>query len=137
MLRYLYYIFYLTFIITLQTFAQSKWVPFLQPTYTKPVTNLTASNNGNVSFNVQINGMQTSDQKVVTTVYQSLSIPDGELMIKEGSPQIPMMTKLIAIPDCDNVSISVTPSNQLNFANYNVLPAPRYDKRKLPDGTDE
>ena len=137
MLRYLFYIFCLTIIITLQTFAQSTWVPFLQPTYTKPATILTTSNNSNVSFNVQINGMQTSDQKIGVTGYQSLSIPDGELMIKEGSPQIPMMTKLIAIPDCDNVSISVSPSNQLQFANYNVPPAPRYEKKKLPDGTDQ
>jgi tetratricopeptide (TPR) repeat protein len=113
------------------------WVPFLKSSYSKPATNLTASNNSNVSFNIQINGMQTSDKKIDTSAYQSLSIPDGEVMTKEGSPQMPMITKLIAIPDCGNVSISVTPSNQLQFANYNVLPVPRYDKKKLPDGSDE
>ena len=137
MLRFLCYLFYLTVIITLQTFAQETWVPFLQPTYSKPATNLTVSNNSNVSFNVQINGMETSDKKVDASAYQSLSIPDGEVMTKEGSPQMPMITKLIAIPDCDNFSISVIPSNQLQFANYNILPTPRYEKKKLPDGTDE
>jgi hypothetical protein len=137
MLRYLCYLFYLTIIMSLPTFAQETWVPFLQQTYTKPATNLTVSNNSNVSFNVQINGMQTSDKKVDASVYQSISIPDAEVMTKEGSPQIPMMTKLIAIPDCDNVSITVSPSNQLQFENYNVLPVPRYEKKKLPDGSDE
>ena len=80
MLRYLFYLFCLSVIITLQSFAQGTWVPFLQQTYTKPTTNLTVSNNSNVSFNVQINGMQSSDKKVDTFTYQSLSIPDGEVM---------------------------------------------------------
>ena len=137
MLRYLYYMLCLTVVITVQTFAQPKWVPFLQQTKTKPTTNLTASNNSTVSFTVQINGMEVSNAKAGTTTYQSLSIPDGEVMTKAGSPQVPIISKLIAIPDCDNVTISVTPSNELQFANYNIPPAPRYDKKKLPDGSDD
>ncbi len=137
MLRYLYYMLCLTVIITVHTFAQPKWVPFLQQTKTKPTTNLTASNNSTVSFNVQINGMEVSNAKAGTTTYQSLSIPDGEVMTKAGFPQVPIISKLIAIPDCDNVTISVTPSNELQFANYNIPPTPRYDKKQLPDGSDD
>ncbi len=137
MLRYLYYIFCLTVIITVQTFAQTTWVPFLQQTKTKPTTNLTTSNNNTVSFTVQINGMEASNIKAGTSAYQSLSIPDGEVMTKAGSPQVPIISKLIAIPDCDNVSISITPSNELQFPNYNVLPVARYDKKQLPDGSDD
>ena len=135
MLRYLYYIFTLSIIITMQIFAQSVWVPFLQQTKTNPTTNLTASNNSAVSFNVQINGMESSNKKIGTSDYQSLSIPDGEVMTKEGSPQVPMITKLIAIPDCDNVSISISPSDEHQFANYNVIPAPKYEKKEQSDGS--
>jgi hypothetical protein len=122
--------------MTTQTFAQYRWVPFLQQTKTEPTVTLASSNNNNVSFSIKINGMLVADKKVGETAYQLLSIPDGELMMQEGSPQVPMITKLIAIPDCDNVSISVTYSNKLGFEKYNILPAPRFEKKKGQDGSD-
>jgi len=137
MVRYFYLMLCLSTLIVVQTFAQPKWVPFLQQTKTKPTTNLSASNSSAVSFTVQINGMEASDIKAGTSAYQSLSIPDGEVMTKPGSPQVPVISKLIAIPDCDNVAVSVSPSNQFQSANYNVLPVPRYDKKQLPDGSSD
>ena len=137
MLHNLLYTLCLMVIMTIQTIAQQNWVPFLLQTKTKPTINLTASNSGTVSFTVQINGMETSHRKVGVSEYQKLSIPDGEVMTQEGLPQVPMITKLIAIPDCGDVSISVSRSNELQFTNYNVLPSPRYEKKKSPDGSDE
>lgn len=137
MLRKLFYISFLAIIIASQTFAQTSWVPFLQQTKTKPTTNLTSSNNNSVSFTVQINGMETSTRKISEVQYQSLSIPDCEIMSKEGLPQVPFITKLIAVPDCDNVSISVSNSNLFSFSDYDIIPAPRYEHKKLPDGSDQ
>ena len=137
MLRKLFYILCLTAIIVLRTFAQTSWVSFLQQTKTKPTINLTSSNNNIVSFTVQINGMETSAKTISEVQYQSLSIPDCEIMSKEGSPQLPFITKLIAVPDCDNVSISVSNSNMLSFSDYEIIPAPRYEHKKLPDGRDQ
>lgn len=136
MLRNIFYIFCFMIITTLQSFPQSTWVPFLQQAKTKPTTNLTLSNSNIVSFTVQINGMETSGRKIGEVSYQGLSIPDCEVMTKEGLPQVPVITKLIAIPDCGEVSISVSPSNEFHFSNYNILPAPRYEKKKLPDGSE-
>ena len=79
--------------------------------------------------------MESSNVKAGETQYQNISIPDAEVMTKEGLPQVPVITKLIAIPDCGDVTISISPSGQLNFPGYNILPAPRYEKKELPDGT--
>lgn len=55
--------------------------------------------------------------------------------MREGAPEIPLISKLIAVPNCDDVIISVTPSNKLEFVNYNVCPFPRYERQEWPDGS--
>ena len=122
MLHKLIFMFCFAVLITLQTFAQIKWVPFLQQTKTEAETNLTTSNNGTVSFTVQINGMETSNSTIEQTQYQSITIPGCEVMIKEGLPQVPVLSKLIAVPDCDDISITVMPSNRFEFSGYNNWP---------------
>lgn len=88
----------LLILILTNTYPQQKWVPFSSQEKSSPLVNLLASNNNIVSFTIQIKGMFTADQKVNEKSYQRLSIPDGEDMTKEGLPQLPMITKLIAIP---------------------------------------
>ncbi len=97
---------------------------FQQPT-AAPVINL-VSNSNNVSFSVQINDLLISEKTIANCKYNCLSIQDGEIMMQEGLPQLPMITKLIAVPDCDNILISVSPSNEMYLSNYNILPAPSF-----------
>lgn len=135
MLRQLLYISCLVVTMTMQLFAQQTWVPFLQQEKTTPSVTLLTSNTNIVSFTVQINGMFAEEKKVGDVVYRKLSIPDADVMTEQGLPHVPMITKLIAIPDCDEVSISVVPSNELEFADYDVIPAPRYERKEWPDGS--
>ncbi|MCX6150068.1 MAG: C25 family cysteine peptidase [Ignavibacteriales bacterium] len=136
MFKNIFIISFLLCVIALQISAQEKWIPFYKQERSAPSVNLTTSNNNNVSFTVQINGISVSDRKLEKITYQSLSFPEGEVISKEGSPQVPMITKLIAIPDCNDISISVIPSDQKEFKNYNIVPAPRYEKKKWQDGSD-
>lgn len=80
--------------------------------------------------------MSVSNKNVDKVTYQSLSIPEAEVIIQEGLPQVPIITKLIAIPDCDDVSLNITPTNEIVLMDYNILPAPRLEKKKLQDGTE-
>ncbi len=137
MFSYLLYILSLIIVMTISIPAQPNWIAFHQQTKTKPSIILTSSDNSNVSFTVQINGMYAADKKNEAVIYRSLSIPDGELIIEEGSPQLPMISKLIAIPDCDDVSFSLSPSNKIEFTNYNILPAPKYQSKKWQDDSGE
>lgn len=127
------YILTITVLISIQLFSQSRWIPLLQQTKTATSINLSSSNKNNVSFTIQINGITVVDRKVEGINYQQLSIPNGEVIVEEGSPQIPIVSKLIAIPDCDDISFSVIPSNPVEFNNYNILPVPKFEKKKWED----
>ncbi|MBU2492132.1 MAG: T9SS type A sorting domain-containing protein [Bacteroidetes bacterium] len=135
MLRQILCTIYFVVLITTQVFAQQKWVSFSGKGKEKSAVNLLSSNNSGVSFTVQVNGMEKTEKRVEYTTYNSLSIPDAVKISEEGLPQLPFITKVIAIPDCDDVSISVTPSNKIKLKGYNVLPAPRFEKKESADGS--
>jgi hypothetical protein len=139
-------------IITInQTFSQQTWIPFTsqstvynqsagtqvkQSISQKQNTILLSSGNSGVSFTVHVDGMTVNEKNIGVASYMGLSIPDCEVTMKEGSPQLPMIVKLIAIPDCDDVILSVTSSNETNLNNYKIVPAPGYISKKQPDGDD-
>lgn len=134
MKRKILFTFCLIVLITIRAFSQETWLPFLEQTKTAPTVNVSSSNNNTVSFSVQINGMSVSQKIVDSTTYQSITIPGEGLTRIAGSPEVPVITKLVAIPDCDNVTISISPSGQLEFSNYYVIPAPGYQKKYFRDG---
>jgi hypothetical protein len=132
-----------------QTFSQQTWIPFTQKNIDfkhpsgeqlqqvvaiKKNTKLLSSGTGGVSFSVHIDGMTVDEKNIGDSSFQGLSVPDASAIIKEGSPQLPMIVKLIAIPDCDEATISITASNELNLDNYNVIPAPGYMSKNLQGG---
>ena len=121
--------------MTTQLFSQQSWVPFLRQDKTPPELTLLHSDNNTVSFNVRVNGMLSTFKKIGENDYQRLSIHNSEVMTTEGAPALPVITKLIAVPDCDDVTITVTPSNEIQFSNYAVIPAPKYERQDLPDGS--
>ncbi len=105
-----------TLIVTIQIRAQSVWVDFGAQTKAPPEANLLQSGENSVSFTVQINGMRSREIKYQNQTYQRISIPDGERTGKEGLPEVPFVTQLIAVPDCDDVIITVMPSGELQFS---------------------
>jgi hypothetical protein len=123
------------FLLSFPVYSQQLWLPFLESSQKPPETNLLQSNNQEVTFTIGINGMLSGDKFFNNQKYQRLAIPDGERFQEAGFPEVPVISKLIAVPDCDEVIISVTPSHELDFPDYYVIPAPRYESKKLPDGS--
>lgn len=135
MLRHFYYISLLVVFMTTRLFSQQTWIPFQKQEKTPPEVSVIQSDNNAVSFSVRINGMLSNDKKIGAKNYQRLSIPNSEVMTSAGDPALPVITKLIAVPDCDDVTITVTPSNEIQFSNYFVIPAPKYERQDFPDGS--
>ena len=54
--------------------------------------------------------------------------------MEDGEPDVPVITTLVAVPDCEDVIISIIPSNKLELSNYNVCPTPTYQKQYQQDG---
>ncbi len=122
------------FLMIFRTFAQQVWVPFLQESKAPPSVTLQQSNSNAVSFSLQVKGMSVTQKNISNNSYNRLSIPDGEHLTEKGSPELPVISKLIAIPDCDDVILSIIPSGRREFSNYNVSPVPTYQEKQLPDG---
>jgi len=114
-------------------FAQD-WVTFTKSNPEPPIINLIQSNNQQVGFNVEVCGMFKNDLTEEGEPFQRIEIPGAGKTMETGSPELPYIRQLIAIPECDDVNISVNISSQTNFNNYNIYPAPDYEEVQDPSG---
>ncbi len=113
--------------------GQSQWVPFTSPTPQNVEVSLIESDNASVEFNVSVGGMYEFDTTVLSTTFDRVSIPGAGSGTTIGSPEMPFVRQLIAIPECDDVSLSINVTGTLNFSNYNIYPAPDYVEVYSPD----
>ncbi len=121
-----FYFLALTFVILGFCKGQASWVAFSSPDPQQPRVTLQASDNSNVVFEVETFGMYSTEITEQGDTYQRLQIPGCSSTTDTGAPEIPYVRKLIAIPKCDQVSLSVTVNDQSTLSNYYVYPAPEY-----------
>jgi hypothetical protein len=100
-----------------------------------PEINVQRNDNQQVSFTVSLSGMYVESKTGTGSVYKRLSMPECQTTNEVGSPEIPVISKMIAIPECSNFSITVTMSEQQTFSNYVVYPVPEQEARSNGDGT--
>lgn len=106
--------------------AQENWVTFNKTTPEEPTVTLIQSNTSAVVFNVQTPGMYSAEITTGGGVYQRLRLPGQINTTTEGYPEIPAIRQLIAIPQCDEVNITLQTNSPVYFTNYTVYPAPAY-----------
>jgi len=116
------------------SYGQERWVPFTKATECKPIFNLQHSSNENVSFTVETSGMVVRDVLGKEKTYQRLAIPDQNRSTEVGFPEIPVISQLIAIPDCDQVNLRIIPTDSIEMENYYVYPVPQLVEKYSPDG---
>ncbi len=104
--------------------SQQTWTVFTDSVPIAPEFVIISSDSTTFRFSVEVSGMFENDTTFDNTTYQRINI-QGYLENQEsGYPEIPSITKYIAIPDCDNYNISFSVTNQLSFNNYNIFPTP-------------
>jgi len=92
------------------------------------------STNERVSFSVEIGGMEVEDILYQGQNYQRLVVPGQRRYERTGFPEIPVLSQLIAIPDCEEVKLTIIPMDSLEFKGYNVYPVPELVRRYSPQG---
>jgi len=102
------------------------WVEFTKSTPESPVINLTRSDNLQVDFNLEVCGMYKQALTEGNETFQRVSIPSWSVLTETGQPELPFIRQLIAIPECDDISLSVNITGQTSFSYYNIYPAPEY-----------
>jgi len=66
---------------------------------TPPEVSVSRSDNQQVSFTVGVSGMYVETKNEASGVYKRLSMPQCNVMGAVGSPEIPVITRMVAIPE--------------------------------------
>jgi len=100
-----------------------------------PEVSVSRSDNQQVSFTVGLSGMYVESKNETGGLYKRLSMPQCQKMGAVGSPELPVVTQMVAIPECSDVNVVVTMSGVQTFSNYLVYPVPMQEVRNNEDGT--
>jgi hypothetical protein len=83
-----------------------QWVNFSNSESTTPEMNLLTSNAQTVSFAVTVPGIYTLDTVVNGTAFTRLILPSGKAINPVGSPELPVLTYRVAIPECTGIELN-------------------------------
>jgi tetratricopeptide (TPR) repeat protein len=106
-------------------FLMASWVAFRSGDDQLHI-NLTQSNNSGVCFTVSLNGMDCEQVNHNGVTYDRISVPETSGYGIMGSPAIPRISKLIAIPECQDVVLTVSSNTPAVMNNYNLYPNPQF-----------
>jgi len=105
--------------------SAATWVEITDSNENPPEIDLRDSSADSVVICITIPGFFKDDETEDQTTYQKIWFDEGELALADsGFPQLPVIRKLIAIPDCDSVIVDITPYGPNYLTNYLIYPAP-------------
>jgi len=105
--------------------AQPQWISFSSNLPSKSEVKILTSTNQEIHYQVEILGMNQESKTFNGVNYQRLSVPGGQKWGDPGYPELPSVGKLLAVPECNGMNISIVFTDSLIFNGYNVYPTPR------------
>lgn len=115
--------------------AQKQWVSFTKTTPEEPTITLQQSSTSAVVYNVQTPGMYSTTVNSGGGVYQRISLPGQTQISRTGSPEIPAIKQLVAIPEGADIFLSIQTNTPVYHNNYMVFPAPDHQLETTPYNT--
>ncbi|MBI9039419.1 MAG: hypothetical protein JEY97_14900 [Bacteroidales bacterium] len=116
-------------ISVIKVLPAQEWVEFTASETTEPVYTILSSNKDSVEFNLKIPGLYSTE----IDSFQRIEIKGHSVMDSIGFPELPVLSYLVAIPECDSIGISIILSDSIKLNDFNIYPAPEY----VIDTTDE
>nr|NQU93759.1 hypothetical protein [Bacteroidota bacterium] len=110
------------------------WVVFTKSVPEPPIIALTRSDNQQVDFTLEVCGMYKQDIIEDSETFQRVSVPSWETIAETGKPELPFIRQLVAIPECSDVTLTVSIGGQTAFSNYNIYPAPGFQEVQDQNG---
>ena len=108
-----------------------EWINFNDSEASVPSYDVTNSTSSIVTFELEIPGMNSTDVDAYNRVY----IPEHSRMDSVGYPEVPFVSYLVAIPECDNVILNITVSDSVVIDNMNIYPAPEWIEHSNGDNS--
>ena len=100
------------------------WVGLTKTTPSEPEVSVVHSDNRQITFSVSLPGFFVTSKTEAGITYQRLSIHGCRVAGVAGEPEIPIIIKHIAVPDCDQIDYSVQITASQTLSDYNVYPVP-------------
>jgi len=107
------------FLFALLANAQS-WLEFKPSETTEPKYDVITSTDSLVKFTVDVPGLFETE---IDSFYR-VQIKNHTRMDSVGYPEMPVVSFLVAIPECDSVGFNIVINDSISFTDYNVYPAP-------------
>jgi len=97
-----------------------EWISFDNSDKTKTSYEINQSDNIAVDLDITIPGMNSE----IVSGYNRVNILEQVSMDSVGCPEVPIVTYLIAIPDCNGVDLEITAIDSTIISNVNIYPKP-------------
>nr|NQU91926.1 hypothetical protein [Bacteroidota bacterium] len=120
-------ILFVLFVLCVSLIEAQDWTEFSTCEVTSPSYCIFQSNDTIVQFNVTVPGMF----ETAVDTFNRVNIKEHTKMDSVGFPEMPIVTFLIAIPDCDSVNLNIALMDSVQYTGYNIYPAPEL----VPDTT--
>lgn len=109
-----------TFVLFLASISAQNWIEFSTSENTTPQYDLLQSNDTIVIFVVTIPGMF----ETAIDPFNRVNIEGHTKMDSIGYPEMPIVSFLVAIPNCDSVNMNIALMDSVQYTGYNIYPAP-------------
>ncbi len=96
------------------------FVEFTASESTNPKYDIIHSNDTMVKFKVLVQGMF----ETIVDTFNRVNIKEHTKMDFVGYPEMPIISFLVAIPDCDSVYLNIALLDSVQYTGYNIYPAP-------------
>jgi len=116
--------------LAINSFCQ-EYIEFKPSENTDARCNILTSNDTIVEFEVILPGIYSTE----VDSFNRVEVKDHSRMKSAGSPEVPVLTFLVAIPECDDVNIAVELLDSIRIENINIYPAPEIVEDSTGEGS--
>ena len=117
------------------TVHAQNWVNLGSANPTEVTLTVTSSNNRTITLRAVTGGFNVTEVSENGVVYQRIELPGSEFNCEEGSPELPIIHQMVAIPNCTGVSVDTRVINEQTMNNYLVYPVPTQQAVMNDDST--
>ncbi|MEZ5197603.1 MAG: C25 family peptidase propeptide domain-containing protein [Bacteroidales bacterium] len=124
------FIFFYLIVLSIFSLNAQNYIEFNPSEIITPISTVVLSNDTIVEFTVIIPGMYDTP----IDSFNRINIKEHVRLDSVGFPEIPIVSFLVAIPDCDSINLKIKPLDSTLINGYNIYPAPEMVPDTTPEG---
>ncbi len=116
-------------LIAMISYSQ-EWIEFTTAETAEPVYEVISSDSLLVKLDVIVPGMYNTE----IDTFNRMEIPGQIRLNSVGFPELPFISYLAAIPNCEDVLLEIIPLDSVVYTGVNIYPAPELIEVTAPGG---